>query len=323
MKSKPRYALLTIDTEALPKRAASDHVKRLMWGEHANGTAGVREMCGIADDVGAKLVFFVDPCGAYHCLDELADVIRWLDGAGQDVQLHSHSDYLPPTFWTEHGFAYRPRFLNQYDAEKALFTMRHFSAFLSGITGKAVRAFRAGSFRWNADTIRALHGVGIPLSFNNSMHAFQSGQCVYGEPTNLPYLWSNGVIEVPVTEYKYPLFPFGREWWGRLQFPSLACIGRPLGMLRKVWTRGREDSFLVMLLHSWSLLYWDDEGHAEYRDDRRIEEFRKLMRRLAKDYDIITTADFLDLYARGDIAATHTTELSVADLKPGASRSVR
>jgi hypothetical protein len=29
---RERYALLTVDTEALPKRAAQDHVKRLIWG---------------------------------------------------------------------------------------------------------------------------------------------------------------------------------------------------------------------------------------------------------------------------------------------------
>ena len=79
---------------------------------------------------------------------------------------------------------------------------------------------------------------------------------------------------------------------------------------------GMEDSFLVVLLHSWSLLYWDENGHAVYRDDRRIEDFRKLVRKLSKDYDIITTADFLDLRTRGKIPALRTVDLNLADL-PG------
>lgn len=311
---KNRYAMLTVDTEALSKRAPQDHVKRLMWGQHARGRAGIGEMSSIGDEFGAKYVFFVDLCGAYSCLNETQEVIRWLDAAGQDVQLHAHPEYLPEQFWIAHGFKYRPRFLNQYGAEKAAFTIRHFGKLITDITGKPLRAFRAGSFRWNADTIRALREAGIPLSFNNSMNAYLAGQCTYSEPANRPYCWSNGVIEVPATERRF--FPvFGKAWWGRLQFPVLQRFRNP--PWRILWPHciGRDGSFLVLLLHSWSLLYWDEKGHATYRDDKRIEDFRRLIRRLAKDYDIITTAEFLDLHARGKIATTHTVNLAKADLR--------
>ncbi len=66
---KHRYAMLTVDTEALSKRATGDHVKRLIWGEHAKGTAGIREMSAIGDEVGAKHLYFVDFCGAYAYRD--------------------------------------------------------------------------------------------------------------------------------------------------------------------------------------------------------------------------------------------------------------
>lgn len=310
-----RYALITVDTEALPKRASSDHVKRLIWGEHNKGTAGIREMCAIGDEIGSKLVFFVDPCGAYSRKDEIADVIRWLDVAGHDVQLHTHSDYLPEDFWREHGFTSRPRFLNQYEADKALFIIRYFSDFISSITGRPVRAFRAGSFRWNADTIRALHEVGIPLSFNNSMSAMRAGQCVYSEPTNLPYLWSNGIIEVPITEHKF--FPiFGKECWGRFHFPVWDRLGNPLWRVLKPFKQDQGGNFLVLLLHSWSLLYWDEQGYAVYRDGRRLIGLRKLLRQLAKDYDIITTKDFLDLHERGKIVTTRARDLAMAEIQP-------
>jgi hypothetical protein len=311
---KNRYAILTVDTEALPKRAVTDHVKRLIWGEHSEGNAGVREMVAAADEVNAKLTFFVDACGAYSRLKEVEKVVRWLNAAGQDVQLHAHPEYLPEEFWLEHGFKYRPRFLNQYGADKALFTIRHFGKLISDLTGKPVRAFRAGSFRWNADTMRALLEVGIPLSFNNSMNASLAGQCTYSEPTNRPYLWSNGVIEVPSTECKF--FPiFGKEWWGRLQFPVGNWLGSPPWRVLRPYTVGGDASFLVLLSHSWSLLYWDGNGFAVYRNDKRIENFRKLVRRLSKDYDIITTGDFLDLHARGKIKTTHTVDLSLAEIK--------
>ena len=87
---KSRYILITVDTEALRHRAVTGHVKRLIWGEHDNGTAGIREMCSVMDDVHAKMVFFVDVCGTYFHKDKMVEAIKWLDAAGQDVQLHTH-----------------------------------------------------------------------------------------------------------------------------------------------------------------------------------------------------------------------------------------
>jgi hypothetical protein len=323
MVGKSRFAMLTVDTEALPRRAVEDHVQRLIWGAHQGGTAGIREMCAIGNEVNAKHVFFVDVCGAHAYGEELIEVVRWLDQAGQDVQLHAHPEYLPADFWTQHGFTYRPRFLNQYDAAKAEFTLRHFGKVISDITAKPILAFRAGSFRWNANTLRGLKVAGIPLSFNNSMKAFQDGVCPYGEPTNHPFTWSNGLIEVPVTERRYvPLVD--RFGWERLSYPySNSFFDSPWRLLRP-FLPDTNDPFLVLLMHSWSLLHWDENGHAYYRDDRRLERYRKLVRSLSKDYDIITTADFLDLHAQGKIVTSHTVDLALTELRvPGSQGKVQ
>ncbi|MBN8438787.1 MAG: polysaccharide deacetylase [Candidatus Accumulibacter sp.] len=311
-----RYVLLTVDTEALPKRASLDHVKRLIWGVHDNGSAGIREMCSLGDEFNAKHVFFVDLCGAYPYLDEMREVVEWLDGQGQDVQLHTHPEYLPESFWGEHGLDSRPQYMNQYaDDARAEFVIQHFGKLIAQITGKEILAHRAGSFRWNACLIRALKAANIPLSFNNSMCAFHAGQCVFSEPTNLPFVWSNGVIEVPTTEKK--IFPkVGKEeWWARLTYPESSYFkfdpwwgGFLLNLLSD------SPAFSVFLLHSWSLLHWDENGYGVYKDDQRLEGYRKLLARLTKDYDVITTADFLDLHARGLITLTQTVDLSRAEL---------
>jgi hypothetical protein len=314
---KNRYAMLTVDTEALPKRAPHDHVKRLMWGVHEGGTAGIREMAEIGNEFGAKHVYFVDQCGAWSYLDETCEVVRWLDSAGQDVQLHTHPEYLPDSFWAEHGLPRRPQYMNQYaDDTRAEFVIKHFGGLISEQTGKPVLAHRAGSFRWNASTIRALKAAGVRASFNNSMCAVHAKQAVFSEPTNLPYAWSNGVIEVPMTE-KRILPKVGKdEWWARLTYPE-----SPYFHFRPWWGKLLLDAFSgsptfsIFLLHSWSLLYWDEKGYATYRDDQRVEGYRKLLRRLTKDYDVITTAEFLDLHARGKIRMSQTVDLARAELK--------
>ena len=311
MIQKNRYALITVDAEAQPKRAPGDHVKRLIWGEHENGTAGIREMCAVADDVSSKLIYFVDSCGVYLHGTPFAEAVRWLVHAGHDVQLHTHSEFLPNSFWAEHGFAIRPRMLNLYDEAKSFFTIKYFREYLASITGTPITAFRAGSFRWNAGTLKAQAELGIPLSFNNSMRSYVDGVCPHGEPAVHPFLWSNGVVEIPVTERKFPTLR-DHEWWDRLAFPASQRFRDPPWWVLWPYTLGRDLHVLVVLLHSWSLLYWDENGHGVYRDERRHEDFWKLMHRLAKDYDIITSTDFLDLFRRGKIQATHTVDVTKA-----------
>lgn len=315
---KDRYALLTVDTEALPKRAVDQHVERLVWGRHDQGTAGVREMCSLGNEFNAKHVFFVDMCGAYAYLDEMRSVVRWLDENGQDVQLHTHPEYLPDSFWAEHGLDRNPQYMNQYaDGARAEFVIKHFSKLISQETGKDIVAHRAGSFRWNACTIRALKAANIPMSFNNSMCAVHAGQCIYSEPTNQPYVWSNHIIEVPTTEKKI-LPKVGKdEWWARLTYPESNYFHfKPWwGSFLFNAISGNPD-FAVFLMHSWSLLYWDEQGHGVYKDDQRLEGYRKLLSRLTKDYDVITTRDFLDLYERGKIKASHTVDVALAEFDP-------
>ena len=257
---------------------------------------------------------FVDACGVYLHGDPFAEAVHWLVKAGQDVQLHTHSEFLPDVFWVEHGFATRPKLLNQYDESKAAFTLRYFSDYLAGITGEKIRAFRAGSFRWNIGTLKAQAELDIPLSFNNTMRGLLDGVCPHAEPVQHPFAWSNGVIEVPITERRFPTMG-DKVRWSRLAFPSTNRRRDPPWRLLWPYTLGRRIEVLVVLLHSWSLLYWDENGHGVYRDERRHEDFRKLMKCLAKDYDVITTRDFLDLYSRGKIQTTHTVNINNAELK--------
>lgn len=312
-----KYLLLTVDTEALNNRAPNDHVDRLIWGRHERGTAGIREMCLIGDEFNVRHVFFVDLCAALASPLEILAVVRWLDAIGQDVQLHAHPEVLPQDFWGQYGLSSRPALMNEYiEDARAAFVIKHFGKKISDITGKPILAFRAGSFRWNASTIRALKSANIPLSFNNSMRAYRARRCTFSEPTNLPYAWSNGVIEVPVTERKIEGSPGAGERWVSLTYPESSYFryGSREGSFFSNIFHGKP-ILSVFLLHSWSLLYWDENGHATYRDDQRLEGYRKLLARVSKDYDVITTKDFLDLYARGKICATQSVNVELAELK--------
>jgi len=316
MAGRERYAMLTVDTEALPKRAPDEHVARLIWGVHEHGSAGIRELCAIGDEFRLKHVFFVDMCGLYRHPAEMREVVRWLDEQGQDVQLHMHPEVLPAEVWTENGLDFRPEYMNAYRQDDwAEFLIGHFARQLAELTGKRVLAYRAGSLRCNASSIRALRAIDIPLSFNNSMRAYRAGRCTHSEPTDLPFAWSNGVIEVPLTERK--LLSVGREeeTWVSLTYPEASrfpLLERAGGFLANPLRR--KPQFSVALLHSWSLLHWDEHGHATFRDERRLEGYRKLRARLASEYDVITARDFVDLHARGKIPLAPAVDLARAEL---------
>lgn len=313
---KTRYAVLTVDTEALPNRAETDHVNRLILGVHGERQAGVREMVSIGAEFGARLIFFMDTCGALAYADELRDVARWLVANGQDVQLHAHPEYLPASFWKKHKLTALPAYLNEYTDDRASFIITKFAKMLTEFTGVAPVAFRAGSFRWNSGTLKALKVNGIRLSFNNSMCAVYNKQCAFSLPTNDPYRWSNGIYEIPVTEHQ--IFPrIEPAWWARLQFPQSKFYRLRNKILNFMPGSVKRDMELItVLIHSWSFLYRDEDGYEVYRDERWLEEYRKLIRRLTLDYEIITSKELLELLEAGKIKIDHTEDIGVAKRMP-------
>jgi hypothetical protein len=309
-----KFALLTVDTEALPKRAPDCHVDRLIWGGHSRGSAGIREICSIGDEFGIKHVFFVDMCGAYEHLAEMKEVVRWLEAAGQDVQLHAHPEYLPNEFWTSFNLKSRPKFMNQYqDQARSSFIIGHFRDLIVSLTGKPVRAFRAGSFRWNAGAIMALGELGIPLSFNNSFVAMRLGQCPFSLPTGLPFEWSNGILEIPATEGR--ILPWTDRWWDRLRYPESKFFRfRPRWGPLAFNIFIHAPNFAVFLLHSWSFLHRDQNGYEVYRNDAPMEGYRRLLKKLKLDYEVITTTELLELRAMGKLPLGQPVDLNRAEL---------
>lgn len=313
---KTRYAVLTVDTEALPNRAEMDHVNRLILGRHGCHEAGVRDMARIGAEFGISLIFFIDICGAYSRLDELREIASWLHTHGQDVQLHAHPEYLPYTFWRSHRKNKRPWYMNEYTQERSDFVLTHFARILESFTGRAPIAFRAGSFRWNASTLLAMEKNGIKLSFNNSMCAVMNQQCPFSLPTNAPYMWSNGIIEIPVSERH--ILPFINDsWWARLQYPQSKYFRYRGGKLDyAIGGVSPSQDVMVFLLHSWSFLHRDKQGYEIYLNDRLLEDYRNFLKKLSLECEVITSNDLLELVEQGKIPISHIQDVNSAAYIP-------
>ncbi len=311
---KSRYAFLTVDTEALPNRAPDDHINRLILGVHGEHRAGILEMAAIGAEFSAPLVFFVDLCGVWDDREELKPVVQSLIAKKQDVQLHAHPEYLPESFWRAFKLDSKPRYLNEYSEIRTRYIIKPMANILAGFTGTQPTAFRAGSFRWNASTLKALQKMGIRYSFNNSMQAVCQRQCPYSRPSNQPFMWSNGLIEIPITE-KHVFSFLDPPWWARLQYPQSAYFRHRKGGLS--WLPGslpKSESPAVFLLHSWSFLRRDKNGYEVYANDRSLSGFRKFLRRLSLDYDVVTCRDLPDILATGGLGPLPVEDIEKAAL---------
>ena len=298
-----RHALLTVDVEALPARAPSDHVDRLVWGRHEAGTGGIAELCDIADAARAPMVFFTDMVEEELYPGRMTEAARYLAGRGQDVQLHTHPELLGAAFWRERDLE-TVRMPDAFGQEKASWVIGTYAAKLSAATGRAVTAFRAGSYRYGAATIRALGTHAIPLSFNNQSKPNRADRNFHQEVTNTPYRWSNGVVEVPLTSNR------AERRVKNFCFPP--ADGQPYDVahaMRTVVGPASETPLCVLILHSHALLHADGDGYMTYRDDRRAEELLRLARRLTRDYDVVTSVELLGLIEAGRVVPDHTVAL--------------
>src|SRR5262245_1470380 len=100
-----RRLMITVDVEAQPSRAERNHVDRLIWGEFAEGRAGIGEMMDIADRHCIKTTMFLDYCEEHLYGNAIRDVAREIHRRGHDLQLHAHLDFLSRDWWARNKIA--------------------------------------------------------------------------------------------------------------------------------------------------------------------------------------------------------------------------
>lgn len=141
-------------------------------------------------------------------------------------------------------------------------------------------------------------------------------QCPFSIPTNKPYQWSNGIIEIPVTEKQ--IFSFiNPNWWARLQYPQSKYFRhRPALFNFLPGSTSAELNPAIFLIHSWSFLHRNHEGYEIYQNDELMDNFRKFVRRLTLDFDIVTTKDLEELIADKKIEINSIQDIHQADAPP-------
>lgn len=258
-----------------------------IYGPTARGNYGLPYQIAVINAHGLRGVFFVEPLfSARFGPAPLAEIVGLLGDGGQEVQLHLHTEWVD-------------------EARRALLPggggkrqhLRHFSLpeqtrlvaigkqMLAGAGAHGVNAFRAGSFAFNCDSLRALaaNGIAFDSSYNASMFGPDSG--VMPGVTLVDTACCDGIAEYPMT-----VFDDGRQALRHVQLTS--CSFEEIeALLWQALAAGRQ-SFMI-LSHSFELL----NRRKDRPDAIVVRRFRRLCAFLERHRDVFRTCGFSELAA--------------------------
>lgn len=201
------HVYITIDTEyssgfvrdgSAAERA--DNYARSIACAWPGGMAGVPHKLQVLEATGQRAVFFVDPMPALVWgVASIEDIVAPIIEAGQDVQLHLHTEWLAHA-GQSHPLASGRTGQNLFDfpfeEQCALIEYARDQLVAAGAPDPV--AFRAGNYGANDDTIRALAQLGLKYDTSHCPALAGSASRLSLGPETRDPVSHLGVIEVPV-----------------------------------------------------------------------------------------------------------------------------
>lgn len=163
------------------------------------GPAGLSHKLELLEKYQQKAVFFVDPMPALIWgVAAIEDIVAPIIEAGQDVQLHLHTEWLelagnanPLRGKTGHNIA-------DFTFDEQCELIAYARDTLAAAGAPAPVAFRAGNYGANDDTLRALRQAGMTYD-SSHCPAIADGYCrITLTPDDLSPVMHCGMVEVPV-----------------------------------------------------------------------------------------------------------------------------
>ncbi len=212
------------------------------------GSSGITHKLELLKRYDQKAVFFVDPMPALVWgVAAIEDVVGPILEAGQDVQLHCHTEWLAlagdasplPT-----GAVGRNLFDFPFEEQCAVLDYARTTLMAAG--APAPVAFRAGNYGANDDTLRALAAVGLHYDSSHCPAIPAGGSRISLGAEDRDPIGHMGVLEVPVGV----IGTFG----GGLRHAQITALtlSEMLAAIRHARDTGR-DSF-TLVSHSFELI---------------------------------------------------------------------
>jgi len=256
-----------------------------IYGPTARGRYGLPYQLELLRQHGLLGVFFIEPLFSTRFgLEPLAEIVGLVRAAGHDAELHLHTEWVDesrPLLLP--GVTTKRQHLRQFSLSEQTQLIAIGARLLEQAGAEPVKAFRAGSFAFNQDTLGALaaNGITFDSSYNASMFGADSG--VMPGATLVEPVECDGVIEYPMTVY--------HDGTRRLRHAQLtSCSWRELEGLLWQALESQRQAF-VILSHNFELL-----NPAKNRpDDVVVRRFQQLCEFLDKNRDCFQTKGFRDL----------------------------
>lgn len=222
--------------------------RRYIHGPTPSGEFGIPFQLKLLNEHKLKGVFFTEPLfSARFGKAPLQDLVGLIEGAGQETQLHLHTEWvdearaplLP-------GVSVKRQHMRHFSRVEQAELIRLGRAMLREAGAPDINAFRAGNFGFNRDTLLALadNAMAFDSSYNASIMGLDSG-VMPGTTLTEPML-CDGVHEYPMT-----VFNDGMQALRHAQLTACSW-GELEGLLWQALEQGRKQ--FVILSHGVELL---------------------------------------------------------------------
>jgi hypothetical protein len=207
----------------------------------------------------------------------MRDIARGLQAAGQDVALHTHPQWAYDSGRAE---------MYEYSGEEQRTIIQDGIRQLAAWTGQPVVAHRAGDYSADERTLVELDRNGLVIDSSLFWGHPHCGLAGMGLPKNVPSS-RNGIMEIPVTIYDRLERP--------RMFTSLLAARTSIQKIDVNWLIDEQEArkavdgviekdlpFLVVFLHSFSLIGRQDKGGGLHADNKARDVFHAILRQVAE-----------------------------------------
>lgn len=257
---------------------------RYVYGTSRAGNYALPKTLEIMNDHGLKGVFFVEPLfAARFGLEPLAEIVKLIRQAGQEVQLHLHPEWQnESTDPLIPNHAEKRQGLIHYNLEEQTALIGHGIRLLQEAGAERPTAFRSGGYSSNADTFTALEQNGIFYDSSLNVTLNRSGVGMPDALRRPGAHYIGRVLELPLSVFHTSS--------GRVRHVQVGSCATSEMMQILEGARAEGWSCVNVMSHNFEMLL---------RSSRRpdwivVRRFEKLCHHLACNRDIYPTTWFGD-----------------------------
>jgi hypothetical protein len=210
-------------------------------------------------------------------MDAMRGVMDYLLSSGHEVHAHLHAEELASK-WSHPAAGIRQRMMAKMDdvlSEAHLsYTVDRFAA----LTGQAPFMFRSGGYHFNRHTVECAKRAGFE-ALSNYKHSRHGNILLRDQVAEKmqPFRWKCGLAEIPVD----------------ISSPEKGHLKNYLSNFNKAMKKEPVKTCNVVL-HSWSLLHRDENGHHREHGPELEEQFHRICAHLRENSRVMGYREYLE-----------------------------